>query len=232
MMYCPQCCRPMPEPQSSSAERICPQCAVANEGESRDWASAARVTSLAEAGYLVSMLEGEGIEARLVELSSFDATGGAWGNHYLLQVVRHQVEQAKPLLQSEASEAEGEEAYWQSRGEQEESDSRVVWRPVALMALAGMATLWYGATQWAAQRPPRPPQNIADLAAAMDDVGQPFVVIDAQGNLVHRLTYQSRQQVWLLESDYNGDGRVDHLRRFDARPRRAQGAQEMAAWRN
>jgi hypothetical protein len=234
MMYCPQCCGAMPEPQSSSGERLCPQCTAADDGDSRHWANAARVANLAEAGYLVSKLESEGIEARLVETNSFDALGGAWGNLYLLQVAKNQIDEARLLLHSEAAEADTEEPYWRERGAEDavEPDPLVVWRPVALMALAGMATLWYGASQWAAQRPPQPVGNITDLAAAMDDVGQPFVVLDAQGNLVHRLTYQSRQQSWKLESDYNGDGKVDRLRRYDARPRRQQGGQEIAAWRN
>lgn len=241
MMYCPHCCRPMPELASSRAARLCPQCAKAQgtaeqrgsaleEGDPGTWVNAARVSNLAEAGYLVSLLEEEAIAARLVESPSFDATSGAWRNSYLLQVDPEQLEQARPLLHSEAAEADSEGPYW--NGEEEEPDPMVVWRPVALMALAGVATLWYGATHWAEQRPPRPEQSMVDLARAIDDIGQPFVVVDGEGNLVHRLSYQARTQRWLLESDHNGDGIVDRTRTFDARARRERGQQEIAAWRN
>lgn len=242
MMYCPHCCRPMPEIASSRAPRLCPSCARAQatadqrtssteEGETGSWVNAARVSNLAEAGYLVSLLEEEGIEARLVESPSFDAMGGAWRNSYLLQVEPEQLDLARPLLHNEAAEADSEGPYWNGDGS-EEPDAMVVWRPVALMALAGVATLWYGATHWAEQRPPRPEQNVADLARAIDDIGQPFVVVDGEGNLVHRLSYQARTQCWLLESDHNGDGVVDRTRTYDARARKQRGQQEMAAWRN
>jgi hypothetical protein len=94
----------------------------------------------------------------------------------------------------------------------------VIWRPVALMAIAGVATLWYGAAHWNERHPPHLAPSAVDLATAMDAIGEPFVIESGRGNLQHRLWYSAAQGKWYLESDTNDDGRLDRRREFHMQP--------------
>src|SRR5690606_25229332 len=71
MSYCPQCHRPIADTEFEGSDALCPTCRSEESAEDSAWGNAARVTSLAEGGYLVSLLESEGIEARLIEADSF-----------------------------------------------------------------------------------------------------------------------------------------------------------------
>lgn len=219
MSYCPQCHRAITDSQASALASLCPDCLA--EGFSTDvWKNAARVSSLAEGGYLVSLLESEGIAARLIESEAFDAAGGSWRSSYMLQVAEQDLPRARPLLMEEAAEADREEPAYGPNGEplQLEADPMVMWRPVALMALAGVATLWYGAARWNERHPPHRVPAAADLAATMDSIGEPFVIVSGRGNLQHRLWYSAAQGRWYLESDTDGDGLLDRRREFHLHP--------------
>lgn len=210
MPVCPECQEFFRHSDIPRDVAGCPHC-----GERTDsnvgWQNAARVGNLAEAGYLVSRLAGEGIEARLVGTDSFDAITGAWASAYLLQVAPESLAPARELLLAEAEEADREELNLDERGESrdEEPLHLVLWRPVALMAVAGLATLWLG--QRFAEPRPRvaPHRGPAALGRAIEAIGEPFVVENGAGHVQHRLQYRSAQRAWLLESDTDGDGRLD-----------------------
>ncbi len=220
MSYCPQCLRLVDDAEFAGGDTICPHCQGDDFAEGSAWGNAARVTNLAEGGYLVSLLESEGIDARLVQSDSFDALGGSWRSGYLLQVAQDELERARPLLIEEAAEAEGEESAWGPNGEplDIEPDPMVIWRPVALMAIAGVATLWYGAAHWNERHPPHRVPSAVDLATAMDSIGEPFVIENGRGTLQHRLWYSAAHKRWFLESDTDNDGRLDRRREFHMQP--------------
>ncbi len=202
------------------ADDACPRCQlgeqltdVANQAE---WRNAAKVANLAEAGYLVSRLAGDEIDARLVESESFSAINGNWHSSYVLQVPAAQFELATTILRCEAEELERDQPDCDASGRvlDSEPDHLVFWRPVALMAVAGLATLWLG--QRAADPRPRvaPNRGAAMLGAAIEGVGKPFVVTTEEGRIHHRLRYRSANRTWYFESDTDGDGRIDQQQRF------------------
>lgn len=224
MPICPHCHQSVHSLDLRGDDKVCPQCDQSTLAVSDPWRDAARVASLAEAGYLASRLESEGIAARLVESSSFSAVDGMWRNAYLLQVDRDDFSRAQPLLVKEAAEAELEEPSVGPHCEpfEEESVQLVIWRPVALMALAGIATLWIGARQFAERPPAGPHRSSEELAEAVGSIGKPFVVVDQRGRAEHRLWFQRAERTWYLESDTDGDGLMDTRRPFQLSPIPAQ----------
>lgn len=202
------------------ADGDCPRCQAeqqqADSSQSGQWRSAAKVTNLAEAGYLVSRLADEGIDARLVTTESFSAVHGNWSSVYVLQVPAGSFDVAAEILHSEVEEIRQEEPDYDADGEpiEEEPVHLVFWRPVALMAVAGLATLWLG--QRAADPRPRvaPNRTAAALGSAIETVGKPFVVRGDRGRVEHRLRYRSANRTWYLESDTDGDGILDRQQRF------------------
>lgn len=220
MPICPHCHQSLHHFDLRGEDKVCPQCDQSTLISPAPWRDAARVTSLAEGGYLASRLDGEGIATRLVESSSFSAVDGMWRSAYLLQVHPDDFARAQPLLVKEAAEAELEEPDLHPAGEpfEEESVQLVIWRPVALMALAGIATLWIGARQFAERPPAGPHRSSEELAEVVGSIGKPFVVVDQGGRAEHRLWYQRAERTWYLQSDTDGDGRMDTLRPFRMAP--------------
>ncbi len=202
------------------ADGDCPHCQAVEQtsqvASHEDWQSAAKVANLAEAGYLVSRLAGEGIDARLVETETFSAMNGNWQATYVLQVPVARLATAGEILRREAEEFEREQPDYDPLGQRidDESVHLVFWRPVALMAVAGLATLWLG--QRVADPRPRiaPNRNAAALGSAIEAVGKPFVVTTDAGRVRHRLRYRSATHTWYFESDTDGDGRIDRQQRF------------------
>lgn len=202
------------------ADDDCPDCASRKARDTTehrdDWRSAAKVVNLAEAGYLVSRLEGEDIPARLVQSDSFSAVDGSWSSYYLLQVPSEALDASTELIRSESEQLRGEEPDFDRFGEpiEHEPVHLVFWRPVALMAVAGLATLWLG--QHVPDPRPRvaPNRNAAAMGAAIEALGQPLVVVGEGGRTKHRLRYRSESRAWLLESDTDNDGRFDRQQRF------------------
>ena len=207
-------------------ERYCPRCAAEQLSESRDggWVSVARVANLAEAGYLVNRLADDEVAAQLVESESFSVLSGTWSNSYTIQVDAESADAARKLLQTEAELLAHEEPEFDADGEplQAEPVHLVIWRPVALMAVAGFATLWLG--QRAADPRPRavPNRNAAALGLAIEAVGKPFVVTGDEGQLQYRLQYRAANRTWCLDSDTDGDGKLDRRQQFviEAEPAR------------
>ncbi len=207
------------------ADGSCPHCQRSaprtSATDDQEWRAAAKVGNLAEAGYLVSRLAGDGIEARLVESESFSAASGHWSSSYVLQVPRVALTAAGEILRSEAEEFERDQPDCDRFGEPIDAEPvhMVFWRPVALMAVAGLATLWLG--HRVAEPRPRvaPNRNAAALGSAIESVGEPFVVTSDTGRVHHRLWYRSANRTWYLEADTDGDGRLDRQQRFVIEPR-------------
>ncbi|QDU55137.1 hypothetical protein [Aeoliella mucimassa] len=212
MPLCPKCQHLISRQQQATG--VCPTCQPA--AEDAPWSDVARVPNLAEAGYLVSFLEYHEIEARLVHAESFSATSGSWASDYVLQVPSEYRQQAAEIVRTEAAALQDEQPEYNDFGEPitEEPLQLVIWRPVALMALAGLAILWLGhriAEQRARDTPQRPDEALAEAIAA---IGRPLVATSPGGQVQHRLSYDAATQTWLLESDTNRDGRFDRRQVF------------------
>lgn len=217
MPICPNC-----NELTASAELalgMCPRCreqSPENSLPSTHWQSVAQVANLAEAGYLTSCLVAEGIEARLHESESFSALAGNWSRSYLVQVAAQSADSARTILSAEAREFELDEPECDAFGEPIDAEPLhlVLWRPIALMAVAGLATLWL--SQRLPDPRPRiaPHRNAAELAAAVEAAGKPFVVQGENGQVQHRLQYQAADRTWCLDSDTDGDGKLDRHQQF------------------
>ena len=71
-----------------------------------DWIPIARVSNLAEAGYLVDFLTDRNIASDITEENEFNAAAGAWYSSFVLRVAE---EDADPARSSLASGEYGEE---------------------------------------------------------------------------------------------------------------------------
>lgn len=174
------------------------------------------MANLAEAGYLVSCLEAHGIDAQLVESESFNAIGGDWSRTYTLQVPARCFSDASTILREESELILGEQVEYDAFGEPIDNEPvhLVFWRPVALMAVAGLATLWLSQRVPAPHPRVAPNRSAAALGAAIDALGEPMVIESDRGQVRHRLRYDRANRTLQLESDTNGDGRLDRRQRF------------------
>ncbi|WP_231953936.1 hypothetical protein [Pirellulimonas nuda] len=161
------------------------------------------MSSLAEAGYLAGLLRVEGLPVWVRQQDDFSAVTGAWSSVFVLQTLRGDADRVSAVLRRESNEIDQEDLGDDEASEREPLE-RVIWRPVALMAIAGMASFWLG-QRVANQAEPSGPER---LAAAMQQAGRPFVA-RGEGLTSRWLTFEPLSQSWCLETDANGDGRVD-----------------------
>jgi hypothetical protein len=189
------------------------------EGES-PWIDVARVTNLAEAGFLTDELVGHGIDAQIHQLQEFSALSDCWTSLYLIRVPDSQAPRAaaqiRRHLTDDAAEYEAEPAGggWLAEGH---ASDPLLWRPLALVVLAGVSSFVLG--QRFSDRPDpkperRPPRDL--LVSAMESIDRPFVITPAPGQAGHRLQFDRRRQSWILETDRDGDGLYDSTHVFQA----------------
>ncbi len=203
MTNCPHCNQPF--------ELVAP---TTNAVEPKGWTNVARIANVAEAGYLAVRLQELDIAARVVELPSFSAVGGDWRSGYVLQVDGDCREAAVELLAREAEEVAAE-SEWDAAVDAPAAASPTL-RVMSVVALAGFAGFWAGTHT---DQPPAAtrPSTAARLATDIESIGEPLVVHDANGNVVHRVTFDRRQQALLWQSDGDGDGRWDRTRLYPLR---------------
>jgi hypothetical protein len=184
------------------------------------WLDVARVTNLAEAGFLTDELVGHGIDAQIHQLQEFSALNDGWTSLYLIRVPDAQAHRAaaqiRQHLVEDVTECEAEPAGagWLTA---DRGIDPLLWRPFALVVLAGVSSFVLG--QQFSDRPDRrperrPPRN--SLASAMESIDQPFVIKPGPGQAGHRLQFDRRRQSWILETDRDGDGRYDSTQLFQA----------------
>ena len=131
-----RCCRPAP-----CAARF----AITDLTE--NWQAVARVTNLAEAGFLENDLMSCGIESRIFASESFSAVAGRWSVAYLIQVPSHDATAARAQICQHLTGhglALSNDQDQVLTHDEDRPISPVFWRPVALMVLAGMASFVVG----------------------------------------------------------------------------------------
>ncbi len=213
---CPECARPTDEGNARRRGTACPHCGTPLvRDEAERWVNVARVTNLAEAGFLVDELTGEGVDARIVQSEDFSALTDRWLVSYLIQSPPDDAQAAAARVRQHLAEIE---SYQEPAANGDWSDARptidpLLWRPVALVVLAGMASFVIG-QRFGADRDSQPHGN--SLTGAVSAIGRPLVTEPAAGLPRHRLYFHPRDKAWYLDTDADGDGRFEARQRFHA----------------
>ena len=215
-IVCPNCATSYDAHQSLGARLTCPNCGGAIEQQgSVPWTNVARVANLAEAGYLTDELIGLGIEARVHQLDDFNALNDRWTSLYLIQVPSEYAEEAAAQIQRHRDD--------DVRNQDDQSypvplSSQIMdpqfWRPVALIVLTGIASFVIG-QRLSSQNGGRPLASNS-LPSIANQVGRAFVTEPAAGKPSYRLSFDSRQQAWSLDTDLDNDGHYDARQKFHA----------------
>ena|GEM_PF-5735181 len=178
------------------------------------WVALARVTSLAEAGFLADLLDAEQLPSRVRQQDEFNALGGAWESVYILQTTPDASERAARLLLDAVSHDAGEleTAEQVPRWSDDLPPARRGWLPVVLSLLAS------GLVVYAWRSPDRPPAAVHDeeltLWQAIVESNVPLVSERIAGQPTRRLHYDAAGRTVWLEEDLDGDGRSDRIRAF------------------
>jgi hypothetical protein len=216
MYVCPQCAAAIDGNRTDDAQPDCPYCGTPiARAPAIPWVDVARVTNLAEAGFLSDELVGFGIDARVHQLEEFSAITDRWETMYLIrvpsEVAREAAAHIRQHLIDEADESESPSIGFRFAADGDAIDP-LLWRPVALVVLAGVASFMLGQRFSEQNVERRPPRN--SLSTAVGVIGRAFVTEPAPGQPRHRLTLDRRRHIWLLDSDRDGDGIYDTTQRF------------------
>lgn len=218
MYVCPQCSKTFEESKLDGSAWLCPSCGAARAESDPAWVSVARVANLAEAGFLTDELIGLGIEAQIHQTHDFSALTDRWSTQYLIRVPADAARDAASRIREYlADDAGQDEESFRLLGGPQPLD-QALWRPVALVVLAGVTSFVLGqrfSEQQNGQDPNRRPQR-NELQSAMAAIDRPFVTESAPGQPAHRLRFDRQRQAWLLDTDHDGDGRYDSREAFHA----------------
>ncbi len=217
MYVCPKCARNLDATRNFAS---CPSCgAEVSRADGNAWVDVARVANLAEAGFLVDELVGLGIEAQIHQTQDFSALTDRWTAAYIIRVpsaaVRDAAARIRDYLAEESDETRDASAFRILSGDH--PIDQVLWRPVALVIIAGVASFLAGqrlSDPQNAQADRRLPRNA--LTSTMAAIDRPLVTEPAEGQPRHRLQFDRRRQAWLLETDRDGDGQYDSRQAFHA----------------
>jgi len=211
MYVCPQCARSFEDTRFAGGD-ICPACGAEMSHRGEERIDVARITNLAEAGFLTDELVGIGVDAQIHQLSEFSALSDRWDAVYLIRVPAAEARAAANRIREYLAEEGSNDDYAENgyRFAAERMIDPVLWRPLALVILAGVASFVMGqrfSEMRHARDERRPARN--SLASAVSEIDRPFVTEPAGGRPGHRLQFDRRRQSWLLETDRDGDGRYE-----------------------
>jgi hypothetical protein len=198
---------------------VCPYCADELPRQSTDqWTDVARVTNLAEAGFLSDELIGLGIDARIYQLEEFSAVTDRWATVYLIRVpgrvAREAAAQIRTHLAEEPEDADAGALGFRFAAAGQSVDP-LLWRPMAMVVLAGVASFLLG-QRFSEQNVDRRPLRGGSLTTAVGAIGRPFVSEPAPGEPQYRLSLNRRHEIWYLDTDRDGDGVFDTRHQFQA----------------
>ncbi|MEN0112030.1 MAG: hypothetical protein AAF805_15020 [Planctomycetota bacterium] len=183
----------------------------------------ARAASIAEAGYLATLLSDAGVDASTRRADSFDAVTGAWSETYVLSVATDELATAAAVLHAEGDHAAGAGVPRAAATDRLEESPGVIspWRMLTVLTIAAASLAWavshrvrpivrpaIGAP--APERSPARPS--AELASALSEAPRGWISLDGSRRLVR--TPDGRH--WSLAIDTDGDGRPDAARRYVA----------------
>jgi hypothetical protein len=216
-MVCPNCATSYDATRLRHSRRSCPNCGDAiKDHEPVPWINVARISNLAEAGFLVDELIGLGIDARIHQSDDFNALNDRWTSLYLIQVPSENAEEAAVQIQRHRDDdirTCGDDQSEPLPLSSQLMDPRF-WRPVALIVLTSIASFVVG-QRLSGQNAARPVTSNS-LPSTVNRIGRPFVTEPVVGKPSYRLSFDSRQQAWSLETDRDNDGLYDTRRQFHA----------------
>jgi hypothetical protein len=200
---------------SQVAAYTCPVCAARLRPQpAGDWVDVARLTNLAEAGFLSDELNGMDIDARVHQSDEFCETSGGWGTSYLIRVPSEMAQDAAARIRSHVADSADEDSPSNHLGYTSDAGpvDPAYWRPVAVVVLAGVASFVLGRQTVMPEVQRRSSHD--SLSAAVDAIGRPLVSEARPGQARHRLAFDRPRQVWYLDVDRDGDGSYDARRQF------------------
>jgi hypothetical protein len=216
MYVCPECASRVNLKEYSTGHHRCPYCGgAAPQKHEADWTDVARVSNLAEAGYLTDELLGSEINARIYQLDEFSAVSDRWQTVYLIQVATPSAHDAasriRQYLADETPDSEGDSVIFRLSTHDQSLDP-LFWRPVAMIVLAGVASFLLGQRFSDENLARRPPGN--SLSSAVGEIGRPLTTEPARGKPRFRLAYDQRRETWVLDTDHDGNGQYDRRQQF------------------
>ncbi len=185
----------------------------------------ARVTSVAEAGYLVSLLEEAQIHATARPSENFNAVHGAWTPTYHISIPAADAEAAARVLQAESDHDFGEVAEQVFRPDESRQNPAAVnpWRMLTVLAVVAAAGTAFVADRLgnraqpvrreAIAAPPRA-ESLASLFRVLQAAPAPMTTGEAEAGPRHRLRYSDVDDSLVLSVDADRDGRYESHRRF------------------
>jgi hypothetical protein len=218
MFVCSQCARTIDIARSQALDLTCPHCGAKVDGNAKSsWIDVARVTNLAEAGFLTDELIGLDIDAQIYQLEEFSALTDRWATVYLIRVPSNLAPEAAAQIRrhmaDEAADAEGAAMGFRFSADVATIDP-LFWRPVALVVLAGVASFILGQRFSEPNVDRRPPRGT--LSTTLRAIGRPLTTEPAPGQARHRLSLDRRNELWYLDTDHDGDGLFENRQRFHA----------------
>jgi len=216
MKNCPHCAYSLDTPFGHSLN-ACPNCLTNLPASAAiSWVDVARVTNLAEAGFLSDELNGLDIDARIHQADDFSELHGGWKTHYLIRVPSEMAPAAADQIRVHAGESAAETDAANTFGFTNDAGpvDLAYWRPMAVIVLAGVASFVLGRQSAITQADRLPPPD--SLAAAVGAIGRPFVTEVPAGSPRHRIHFDRRRRTWHFESDRNGDGTFEVQRQFQS----------------
>lgn len=220
MYVCPQCARSFEDTRFAGGSDSCPACgAEMPQHGDENCIDVARVSNLAEAGFLTDELVGIGVDAQIHQLNEFSALTDRWDAVYLIRVPAAEARAAAGRIREYLAEETGDDASLDGeyRLTSEHAMDPLLWRPLALVILASVASFVMG-QRFSEMHQARDERRLArsSLASAVSEIDRPFVTDPAGGRPGHRLQFDRRRQSWLLDTDHDGDGRYETRRLYHA----------------
>ena len=221
MATCHACGRAVILAAKESRADVCPHCgADLGRPHGESWRDVARTGSLAEAGFLANDLMTCGIETRIHHSDTFSALHGAWVDSYVLQVTDGQAAVAADRIRQQTADAEADHRPIDGPDWYDQPDSleTVLWRPIALIVIAGVASFLLGERFGERRVRVDQPTSGRSLHSAVEAIGRPFTTSFQPGQPRHRLRFDARRDAWQLDTDSDGDGHYERSRFYPLAP--------------
>lgn len=219
VFICQHCGRTSELVQSPHARLTCPHCgsdrqvvAKRRAAPEENWSDIARVSNLAEAGFLADDLQAQDMEARIYQTEEFSAAVESWSTTYVIQVPTEYRHAAADRIRAHAADDDSYGAMHSPAMRSEFSDI-AAWRPLAVVMLASVASFAMGQRIATIDGPRRPGQDDS-LSTAVRAIGRPLLTERVPGKPRFKLSVDRRHELWQLEIDGDNDGHFEARHRF------------------
>jgi len=213
-LQCPGCKLVLSEKDPAPA--FCSGCGMKLQGV-QDWVPVARMTNLAEAGYMADYLAQEEIATDIAEENDFNAAAGAWLSSFIVRVPREDEQSSRRLLSSgEYGEEDQLPDDWHRMpGSGEGFFSWAAIKRICFVFL--VVGLVYLAMDLQRRQPGRGQEGERlSFEQFMSQQPGPWIHLDPTG-VRSELHFNPEQNCMMLEQDRDGDGVIDYYQTFQTR---------------